>query len=535
MKTITSGLICIVSFGLIAQNKFENILSGERTRTEKISPENTRTSTLLPSNFALHDVAELKASLDELTIVKVYYVYTAYKKSPTFNQNALDIQRLYQLSTIIPKITSDPYIEWEIIEQLGCTDYTMGQEFFHGFVLIHRPIVTENERTMELELMNAFLKNPKGEFKIESLDILKLDPSENIELDSKEVEILNQKANFQKGNYALYDYLRLNMFNEKISSNRDDVWVYVEITLDSVGKFSNLDFKKECKDYIKDEVKLTFKDMPDWSPEMKNGLPVESKVNLEIRVSYNRDVNGIYTIDGQRPSFSKKDMDAKRLEDLDLSNDEIEKLISLESSPIYKSLELLDSEKIALVMDVTASMNSKLAGLNWWIFNNEDTLRLTSYTFFNDGDKQSNNKKKVGFTGGFYQTNLIGQVASTIMEAMYAGSGGDSEENDMEAVLFALTSDTQCEAALLIADNCSEVRDMSLLNGVNKKIHVLVCANPNVVRVEYLDIAKRTGGDLIVNGIRYKLDSLKIGDQYAVGKATYRLTITGFKHISTTS
>jgi hypothetical protein len=58
-------------------------------------------------------------------------------------------------------------------------------------------------------------------------------------------------------------------------------------------------------------------------------------------------------------------------------------------------------------MDVTASMNSELASLNWWIFNNKDTMRITSYSFFNDGNNMADKKKRIGSIGGFYQAIFI--------------------------------------------------------------------------------------------------------------------------------
>lgn len=532
MKTIASSLFCLICLSGFAQNNADLILNADRVQVDRISPENSKTLTVVSSDFAIENLAKLPTSLQDLTIVKVYYIYTSYKQSPSFNQLELDKKRLNELESNIPGILSDPYIEWEIVEQSGCTDFTQGNDFFHGFALIHRAIVTEEERKLEFDQMKAFLENPTADFKKTELDVLEFKELEFPESEAAPLSTENSSANYKGGNYAFYYYLRNSIHHEKISLTRDDIWVEVDVVLDTAGKVSSVEFKKENKKYIQDEVRLTLMEMPNWDPEIENGIPVEAKVKLEIRVSYSRDVNGIYTRNGNRPSFSEAEIETKTGADSEMSADDLEKMTMLEATPVYKSLELLDSEKIALVMDVTASMNAELAALNWWIYNNDDTLRITSYTFFNDGDNMDDRKKKVGQIGGFHQANLIGKITSAIMEAMYAGTGGDGEENDLEAVLFAMNTDSQSEAVLLIADNCSEVRDMSLLSSINKKVHVLVCSKPNIIRLDYLNIAKATGGDIIVNGHRYVISNLQLNDRITIGTATFLYTNKGFEHLS---
>jgi hypothetical protein len=180
-------------------------------------------------------------------------------------------------------------------------------------------------------------------------------------------------------------------------------------------------------------------------------------------------------------------------------------------------------------MDVTASMNSHLAGLNWWIFNNTDTLRLVSYTFFNDGNNMDDRKKKVGEVGGVYSTVFTGEVAPTVIEAMYAGNGGDPEENDLEAGLIAQNTNPTADAVLLIVDNNRQPRDMKLLRSFNKKVHVMICGKAKKVRLEYLNIAKATGGDLFINGRRIQLRKVQPGGQIKIGDTTYFLTSNGFE------
>lgn len=210
------------------------------------------------------------------------------------------------------------------------------------------------------------------------------------------------------------------------------------------------------------------------------------------------------------------------IESVVLSEEDEQKMEIVESSPLYLNLNLLDKiEKVPIVMDVMASMHSNLAGFSCWIYNNTDMLRIPSYTFFNDGDNRKDSKKKIREIGGLYQINSVGRFAPAIIEAMYSGNGGDSQENDVEAVLYAQQSTPKADATLLIADNNSEVREMSLLRGIRKKVYVLICGKPRAIRINYSDFAKVTGGDIILNGGRIKLNKIGVGGQIQIDNTTY--------------
>ena len=529
MKTIALSILLSVNYCVQAQNSsvIDKILSQKRVQTEKIDAQNTRTSTLITSDFSNETVKATK-KLEDVTIVKAYYIYTSYKQSPSFNQAHLNQKRLTQLAKLVPNVVHDPYIEWEVIEQTGCTSPEEGQDYFHGFVLIHRPVVSEYEREKELIKMEVFLGNPSNSFNEDQLDVL--EPQLNKSTAESIESVQNfRKAKYKEGNYALYDYLRDQLRNPEISRTRFDKWVKATVSLDEKGKVTEVEVHGDHKSVVKDQIKQALLQMSDWDPELKNGNPVATNLSLEIRTSYSMNVNGMYTIDGKQPSFTKSEMASKTGKDAEVSDEDLEKMTILESKPIYKSLEKLDSEKISIVMDVTASMNGELASLNWWIYNNTDTLRITSYSFFNDGNNMPDKKKKSGSIGGFYQAQFIGEVASQMMEAMRSGNGGDGQENDLEAVRFAINTDSKSDAILLIADNCSDVRDMSLLSSINKKVHVLICSNPKTVRTDYLDIAYNTGGDVIVDGRRYPLSNVIQGQHLFVRGTSYTLTSSGFK------
>ena len=94
-------------------------------------------------------------------------------------------------------------------------------------------------------------------------------------------------------------------------------------------------------------------------------------------------------------------------------------------------------------------------------------------------------------------------------------------ENDFEAVLAAQNQPTNADAGLLIVDNFSDVRDEGLIAQIQMKIHVLIAGEVTAVRECYLNLAKATGGDILVNGQRIYLGNVQQGGKIIIGESTY--------------
>jgi len=264
--------------------------------------------------------------------------------------------------------------------------------------------------------------------------------------------------------------------------------------------------------------------MPDWYPAVEENKPVESIVNLQIRVSYSGSVKGMYKRDFLRPTFQADEVPIKVKEESTALNLMIDReTIALKVTAVYKGLDQVPSdEKIALVMDVTGSMSMNIAAMKKWITVNIQHMPFSSFTFFNDGDGKATNKKKIGKTGGIYYTQFEKDITDKMKRAMLNGGGGERPENDIEAILYALDNDKACDAVLLIGDNYSEVRDLSLLPRVDKKVYVLPCSAPKAIRDDYLNIARQTGGHLIINGAIQKVDHVQKGDKFFIRGTEYK-------------
>ncbi len=106
---------------------------------------------------------------------------------------------------------------------------------------------------------------------------------------------------------------------------------------------------------------------------------------------------------------------------------------------------------------------------------------------------------------------------------MKLGDGGERPENDIEAMGKTLDrSGIAPKAIVLIADNNSPVRDLSLFNKLRAQkvpVYVIVCgAIHGFVSVEYLEIARRTKGKVFtMEGELAGLLDLNEGETIEVG------------------
>lgn len=154
-------------------------------------------------------------------------------------------------------------------------------------------------------------------------------------------------------------------------------------------------------------------------------------------------------------------------------------------------------DNMVITTDVTGSMGAYIFELLAWHKLNFDKRNIKAHYFFNDGDFKR--YKPIGKTGGIYKesTDEYSRVEKQLQKAMRAGGGGDAPENDVEALLQAMSDykDSTVEY-ILVADNYSPMRDVSLIKKLNQPVHVLVCGGAGMVHPEYLELAKATGGSV---------------------------------------
>ena len=522
-------LLFLAHFSLVigqAEQKIAQILATPHSTTPKISCENSLTTTVLPCDFSgsTFSIQSVQSRLKDLSVVKIYYVNTTYRSSISFDQNALDVKRLKWLNAQFPEFLANPIIEWEVVEQTGCASSSEGAAYFHGFILVHRPALTQKNRQAEIDALLSFIENPEKGFNEPELDpivsTINRPDKENSSATNKNSAQKNTFSKFQDGEYALFKHFQNTLMNSPgINRDRLDLWVKVSFTVSETGEIGNLTFLENYPVSASDRVQNAIRSMPKWNPAFENGKPVPSTIRLDIRVSYSGDVNGIYLRNGVRPEFNEDELGPKEQIPADLESGEMTN--TLRHTGVYTSLDHLDSTKqFALVMDVTGSMGGSIAAMLSWIKKNSESTPFTSFTFFNDGDNA--NSKPIGKTGGIYSTYSEKEISSLIKTAMMNGSGGpEISENDIESVLKAIELDSSATDVLLIGDNYSDIRDIRLMDKITKPVHVLLCAAPSTIRTEYLDLVMQTGGKLYLNGQIIELLKIKDGETIVIQGYSY--------------
>jgi hypothetical protein len=279
------------SFGQ-SSKRIESILASPRIQLPKLNLPETETTKYIPcdfagTNFSKESLAQL---IQSLTTIKVYYVYTQYKQSASFDQLSLDRKRLTWFAATFPSVMNDFLVDWQILEQTGCTDYTEGDSYFHGFVLVHRPAADSKMRADEINSIAAYIDNPTETFDEPQIDpIVTQLPAKASSSNTSINNTVNRTApaKFLEGETALLNHFRNNLENSPdVTPQRIDKWVSVSFIVKADSTVDSLVFKETYVPAAKDQVENAFDKMPEWIPATVNGKPVDSKVNMEIRVSY---------------------------------------------------------------------------------------------------------------------------------------------------------------------------------------------------------------------------------------------------------
>ncbi|MBA3901904.1 MAG: hypothetical protein H0X62_17165 [Bacteroidetes bacterium] len=152
-----------------------------------------------------------------------------------------------------------------------------------------------------------------------------------------------------------------------------------------------------------------------------------------------------------------------------------------------------------VVLDATGSMSPHIAMALKWIKEQSENNKANFFVFFNDGNKTKSHLKEIGNTGGIYPVlnTSFDEVLRTVTECMKNGSGGgESLENDIEAILAGMKFSSNFDEIILIADNYESMRDFELVPEINRPVRVILCGSANRINVQYLSLVKQTAGSL---------------------------------------
>ncbi len=188
-----------------------------------------------------------------------------------------------------------------------------------------------------------------------------------------------------------------------------------------------------------------------------------------------------------------------------------------------------------IVADLTGSMTPYVGEILYWLKLNQEKRPTRYFVFFNDGDGRPNEDKISGRVGGLHaiESDSLLQVLKLAQRTMDLGTGGDIEENNIEATLYAIERFPKAQEVLLVSDNVADPRDMELLEKIDRPLRVILCGANTSVNPIYLDVARRTGGS--VHTIEHDITDLagkKEGDVIQIGKERFLIKEGQFEKVS---
>lgn len=187
-----------------------------------------------------------------------------------------------------------------------------------------------------------------------------------------------------------------------------------------------------------------------------------------------------------------------------------------------------------VVTDATGSMSPYTSQVTLWIKHQINKPNVLGCVFFNDGDRKTADRKLPLETGGIYASPSINhlEVGKTLTKCMQSGSGGgESKENDVEAILLALKYYPQSKHIVLIADNYEKMRDIDFINQIKVPVHIFLCGAKTFVNTQYLDLARATKGKLYIGNVEVEnLHLLQETEFITINNRDYQLRNNKFEY-----
>ncbi|MCE3228729.1 MAG: hypothetical protein K0S32_3280 [Bacteroidetes bacterium] len=173
---------------------------------------------------------------------------------------------------------------------------------------------------------------------------------------------------------------------------------------------------------------------------------------------------------------------------------------SLEDSSIFKIMERNKWKNITVVSDFTGSMSPYITQVMMWYNMTFAVKNIDEFVFFNDGDMKDDAVKKMGSTGGLYYVKAANKdsVLKVASLCSSSGFGGDVQENNVEAALFAVKKNPKLKEIVMLVDNWAPMRDYAMISMLKVPVRVIICGkgDRDAVNPEYLDLAYRTKGSV---------------------------------------
>jgi hypothetical protein len=429
----------------------------------------------LPMNFGKSEFTFLQeGAIQKLRDANVARVDLVYTDYPAGQDfSSLTKKRFESLNKIIPSLFSDVDIEFRKIRQTIATTKKTAEGLQHGFFIYFRPRPTKEESKKEIEKLKESLSILPGDS-----DILKTDKS-------------------------------------SIADSLTSIWCgSSSVMVDTAGILEDSSYANFFK--IPASVPRT---ITRWTVKeyIKSGLQPEIKEN-----DY-KGWDSVYLVVFGKdcPTYSSDYF-----------------LYQLADTTVSSVFNRHKWNNAIVIGDVTGSMYPYIGQLLQWLKLTMTDKAKRYFVFFNDGDNKGDKDKIIGKTGGIYTvfSNSYDEVEKTIEKAMMNGNGGDTPENNIEALLESDKLCTDCDSIIMIADNWASVKDISLLARYKKPVKVVLCGVLGGINKDYLKLVRDTKGSLhLIEEDIYNLSELKEGETIKIHGVNYKLIKGEFVDLSGTS
>lgn len=201
---------------------------------------------------------------------------------------------------------------------------------------------------------------------------------------------------------------------------------------------------------------------------------------------------------------------------------------SVRDSSVLKVFKRNKWKNITVATDLTGSMSPYLSQVFLWYKLTFATKDFSEFIFFNDGDMTNDYSKKTGKTGGVYycKSTVKDTVFKMATRCMKNGWGGDIQENNIEALVYAIKQNPNLKEVIMIADNWAPMRDYCLMSQIKIPVHVIICGLQEGVPIntEYLDLARHTKGSIhTMEEDITKLTEVAEGKTIEIGEFEYKI------------
>lgn len=209
-------------------------------------------------------------------------VYTRYRRSDSFNQKKLNLQRLQQLKNRVPFAFNSGGVEWIITEQTGAEDYAEGKTYFHGFILKTRPAnLCKTERETEITaLMKDLEERKKGSTVSDSKFRERTTPTP---YDADPVRYYDEDPEFGKDRCGPAEDAAAHItYPEEALKRKISGRVEARFTLNRAGGVQDILITDGLGFGCDEAVKNYLKTMPRWKPAKSKAGNVNAYVTLSF-------------------------------------------------------------------------------------------------------------------------------------------------------------------------------------------------------------------------------------------------------------